>query len=82
MIDLNCQEFLDQLKNSEFVKEHPFSECQKVFLQAYDLLQFDSLKKDEWFLTSNSYYFNKSPLEVILLGEGEAVIDLLKSRGM
>jgi hypothetical protein len=77
MIDLNCQEFLDQLKNSEFSEEHPLFNHQKQVLKACKLLQ-----KDSWLIEPNSYFFNKSPLEVILLGEGEAIIELLESRNI
>lgn len=40
----------------------------------------DANKAINWVSTPNSCFFNKTPVEVVFSGEGEAVIGFLKER--
>lgn len=45
-----------------------------------DLFKGDVDKASNWFQTSNPYFFDKSPFEIILLGEGYHIINFLETR--
>lgn len=44
---------------------------------AYELFEGDKEKARSWMLTPNSYFFGKSPLNICLVGEGKAVVEVL-----
>ena len=47
---------------------------------AYEVFDGDTEKANDWLLEPNSYFFNNSPIEYILLGNGQAVLDSLRER--
>ncbi len=51
----------------------------QVYSLALDLFD-DSVDAAHWMHTENSYFFNHSPYDYVLLGHGTAVIELLEGK--
>lgn len=87
MTDLNSKDFkdfLDELLQVKYSFEHPLKPIQDILIEAAKvtdiLFDGDSIKRDNWLLDKNSYFFNFSPLELILTNRGDRVLSFLKER--